>query len=848
MRVVQVSAHFPPNFISGGTLVPHRIAHAVAEAGHQSYVYAGYLDSEMAPLRTWSDADEKVTVQWVVTTPWTGWADPKNSENPAVDTAFRRWLDEVRPDVVHLHSLQTLGGSLVRAAKECGAHVVVTMHDFWWFCGRQFFADPDLRPCSLVPSCGVCECQVNHDWLIGRTETLTPHLLYADVVLAPSASAARVLAANGVPSVKLRVDENGLQSTAPTFIRGDLSGAESQLRMMYAGGREPLKGADVVQSAVKQLADLPGWSLDLYGVPEKRSSEMPAQVEYHAPYDPHDLSEVLGAHDVLVLPSIMRESHSILTREALSAGLLVVCSDTLGPEEAVEHGWNGLVFPAGDVESLAAALRRLVVDKDEAKRMMGKGSASPVRSLDDQTAGLLALYSEVTEWRTTPQINSDTDAAEAIGSVVFVIGIQGAPLRYRAHLPAEALRMLGVEVVVRHYRDPELTELVLAADAVVFYRVPATHQVLQLVTDVRACSRGIPVLFDVDDLIFDPGLKNEVHGLTALSEQEINLWWRGVARYRTTMELADMFIGSTDELCRHATAITGLPSRRFANGVGTLLAQASDEALLAERAPGELRIGYFSGTDTHDADWARVEPSVIAVMTAHPEVELWLGGHLQPTPALDSYADRVKRLPFVPWHELPRLLRDVDVCLAPLTDNSRFNEAKSAIKWLEAALVETPVVASPTQPFREAIDNGRTGILATTQIEWTEAIEMLLNDVALRRRIGTQARREALLRWSPHLQGRVYLENLVAAAERVRQVGPRQATDWVPVMDDGPYAQTEAYVEPYHRRSRSRIVPSRIRHHLLIRKAAAARRIYRSGGFKELFRRSARVARRWIRR
>ena len=75
-------------------------------------------------------------------------------------------------------------------------------------------------------------------------------------------------------------------------------------------------------------------------------------------------------------------------------------------------------------------------------------------------------------------------------------------------------------------------------------------------------------------------------------------------------------------------------------------------------------------------------------------------------------------MPFVPWLELPGVLRDLDVNLAPLAPSSRFNEAKSAIKWLEAALVETPTVATPTGPFREAIEDGGTGLLATTPDEW----------------------------------------------------------------------------------------------------------------------------------
>jgi len=297
------------------------------------------------------------------------------------------------------------------------------------------------------------------------------------------------------------------------------------------------------------------------------------------------------------------------------------------------------------------------------------------------------------------------------------------------------------------------------------------------------------------------------------------------------MEAADAFVGSTDQLCRHATAVTGLPAYRFDNGVGVLLARASDAVLERPRTPGPLRIGYFSGTTTHDADWAAVEPAVLAVMTARPDVELWLGGHLRTTEALEAVADRVRRLPFVPWHELPATLRDVDVCLAPLTDGSRFNEGKSAIKWLESALVETPVVASPTQPFREAIDHGRTGLLAEDGTEWREGIAKLLDDVALRRRIGTQARREALLRWSPHLQGPAYLQLLEAAAEHVRTNGPRRPTGWQPVYDDEPYSAGDAWVERYALPSRRRLpVPAAVRRHPWVRRLGAVRRVYRTAG------------------
>lgn len=41
VRILVVSAHFPPNFVSGGTLVPQRTAVALQRRGHDVAVYAG---------------------------------------------------------------------------------------------------------------------------------------------------------------------------------------------------------------------------------------------------------------------------------------------------------------------------------------------------------------------------------------------------------------------------------------------------------------------------------------------------------------------------------------------------------------------------------------------------------------------------------------------------------------------------------------------------------------------------------------------------------------------------------------------------------------------------------------
>lgn len=798
MRIVIVSAHYPPEFVSGGTLVPQRLARGLAARRHDVSVYAGSLDRNMAPLETRSDQDPSgVAVRWIAAWPWIDWSDRRNYDNPPVAADFAAWLAEVRPDVVHLHSLQSLGCGLIEAASAAGAAVVLTMHDFWWICGRQFLVDRSYRPCCLVVAAGACQCQVDRKWLEGRTERLGRALALVEQVLVPSASAARVLEANGVASGRIEVDTNGLPIVdhhAAVVDPVPAAGAEARLRLVYAGGPDQMKGSAVLAAAVSELAHRGGWRLTAYGL-DPATVPAGAPVDVRAPFPEAELSAVLAGADVLLLPSIMRETFSILTREALANGVPVVATDTLGPEEVIVDGRNGLIVPAADPAALARAVNRLLDEPDLLRTLRHNATAVPIRALDDQVAANEDRYRRLVDRRGSELVSSPHRRSDRpIRRVIFAVGIDGAPLRYRARLPAEGLALHGVDSAVLWYRDPDLPDLLAEADAAVFYRVPATIQVLDLIAQARR--RNCPVLFDVDDLIFDPDLADEIPALKILTPADAELWLQGVRRYRTTMEACDVFIGSTEQLCHHASLVTGMTTERFGNGVGLLLGQLSDAALAVPRRPGPPRLGYFSGTTTHDRDWAQVEPAVLDAMERHPSLGLWLVGHLEPSSAVHQYQDRIRVIPFLPWQQLPRLLRDVDLNLVPLETDSRFNQSKSAIKWLEAALVATPTVASPTQPYREVIEAGRTGLLASDNDEWSEAIDTLVKDPDLLAGMGAQARRAALLTLSPHLQGARYLDILVRAARHGTRGQTRQsASVWAPVALDEPF-QT-VVLEPY---------------------------------------------------
>ncbi len=589
MRITLVSAHYPPNFVSGGTLQPQRIARGLRARGHDVRVFAGCLDSRRRPLDTWEETDETgLPVRWLVTTPWIDWANERNYDNDEAAEQLRRHLEQHPADVVHLHTLQGLGVGLVEVAARSGAATVVTMHDFWWACARQFLVDRDDRPCCLVVAAGDCACEDGREHLDRRATRLATALEAADLVLAPSRSAAVVLEANGVRGDRLRVDENGM--TEPELVsvpvRLSRSPPRSSVNLRYTGGSHPMKGADVLIDAAHELGRLPNLRIlahDLDDAVERDGRPIEGtSLELLPPYAPHELDAILEDSDALLLPSVMRESHSLVTREALLRGVPAITTDTIGPEEVVTDGVNGLIVPAGDPHLLAGAVRTVLQDGTLARLTAGAQERPAVRSLDEQLTHLEATFADL-----LARPDRGGRRPSTVRRVLFVVGIDGAPLRYRAHLPAEGLGLVGVESDVRHYRDPSIESLAADADVVVMYRVPATIQVLDLIARVRA-GAGV-VVFDVDDLIFDPDIADEIPALRLLPPDEARLWLEGVRRYRTTMEACDAYIGSTARLVEHARTVVGIDSYLFENGVGAALGAASDIALRTLRRPGPPR-------------------------------------------------------------------------------------------------------------------------------------------------------------------------------------------------------------------------------------------------------------------
>jgi L-malate glycosyltransferase len=165
--------------------------------------------------------------------------------------------------------------------------------------------------------------------------------------------------------VRNAIDTDAFQPPAGPRRRPEiLAGAEMVVGCVAGLRRE--KDLGTLMHAVQRLVPrFPGLRLLLVGSgpadEELRQLCAQLRLEQHCHFVPQtaDVLPWLHSIDIFVLPSTS-EALSNSLMEAMSTGAAVVASRVGGNVELVTHGANGLLFPAGDVPALEAALESLI--------------------------------------------------------------------------------------------------------------------------------------------------------------------------------------------------------------------------------------------------------------------------------------------------------------------------------------------------------------------------------------------------------------------------------------------------------------------------------------------------------
>jgi L-malate glycosyltransferase len=93
-------------------------------------------------------------------------------------------------------------------------------------------------------------------------------------------------------------------------------------------------------------------------------------------------------------------------------------------------------------------------------------------------------------------------------------------------------------------------------------------------------------------------------------------------------------------------------------------------------------------------------------------------------------------------------LQEIDIGIYPLPMDEDWVLGKSGLKALQYMAVGVPTVATNVGSTPIVVNHERDGLLVETEDQWLEALEQLIDDSELRRRLGANGRRKVVENYS----------------------------------------------------------------------------------------------------
>jgi glycosyltransferase involved in cell wall biosynthesis len=171
-----------------------------------------------------------------------------------------------------------------------------------------------------------------------------------------------------VPDERVLIMDNGVDALFSEVVPGH-GGKLHPFTLAFAGDpARPEKGWQFLLDALAQ-AETP-LRLLAFGVDESMRGHVPAGVELlpHPLLPAGEMARLFGTADCFVCPSIF-ETFSIVTAEAMAAGLPAVVTRTSGIARHIRDGYNGYTVDYGDSRKLASIIDTIRSDTDLLRRM-----------------------------------------------------------------------------------------------------------------------------------------------------------------------------------------------------------------------------------------------------------------------------------------------------------------------------------------------------------------------------------------------------------------------------------------------------------------------------------------------
>jgi len=360
-HILLANVFFAPFTYGGATVVAEELAKALIARG--DYRVTAVSMCTRAELRTYTmvKSERDGIVNYMINVPeHRSYHEMYN--NPQVTALLGEVMDAQHPDLVHAHCVQDMGTGVLEAAHARNIPTVLSMHDFWWICERQFMIRPDGTYCKQSPvridGCRGCSGDM------GATRTRFDHLrmmgALADCVTYPSQFAHDLITASGFSPSRGVVLANGVRLPGADFANRQAArrAKDPTLTFGFVGGPSHIKGWPAIRSAFQNIERDDFRVLLVDGSPDmswwhpSEVAGLPGDWHIHPRFDQGDMDAFYARIDVLLFLSQWKETYGLAIREALARGIKVIQTDSGGTVEHAAASTADLILigaPAGDI-------------------------------------------------------------------------------------------------------------------------------------------------------------------------------------------------------------------------------------------------------------------------------------------------------------------------------------------------------------------------------------------------------------------------------------------------------------------------------------------------------------------
>jgi glycosyltransferase involved in cell wall biosynthesis len=325
--------------------------------------------------------------------------------------------------------------------------------------------------------------------------------------------------------------------------------------------------------------------------------------------------------------------------------------------------------------------------------------------------------------------------------VLFILGCnEGPSARYRVFNHIEALRSRGAHAEWLWDIHPEIADesYMKGFSIVVNFRGGDSDRLAKMMELLRRL--GIPTVYDVDDLVFDPSLAADIDAYRKMNTSAQREYRAGMESIERAMRSCDFITTSTPFLADYAGKFTGKQTWVIPFGVNQL--QIDIARSVARYEGGPKFITYLSGTKTHERDFKEAASALRRILAGHDDVYLKLVGDLDVEKHLPGLERKIIRVPFMDWRSLVIEEAGAYVNIAPFEWSTGFCQSKSDLKFVEPALSGVPTIASPISSFQRSIRHGENGFIARTAEDWYKCFSDLITDPDRRDKVGAEGYRD----------------------------------------------------------------------------------------------------------